>query len=351
MKPFDQFNYILGTQAFNPNYRFTDLEPEMEIAERIWEMGSDMIKFHVKDETMIEQIMSRHHFSYVFLWYRSTPYFKEKDGYTAEKAKNDYDAVYEFTKKLLTSFNNSGTAFYIGHWEGDWYFTDNYNTAQKTVNAQITQGMIQWLNTRQKAVDDAKRDTPHKNVYVWNYVEINRPRDAMDFGYDRVVNRVLPFTDVDFVSYSAYDCMDLTTDEVKKTIDYIYSNLKAKESVPGPRVFIGEMGQPAANCRFDPQYHCSRNITNIAKFLQCDVKHILYWQMYCNEKLEDGSSRGFWLINDKNEKQPLYDCFESILKKAKEYVKSFSEQYGRVPNNAEYRSFLLSLPEFQTGKD
>ena len=40
-------------------------------------------------------------------------------------------------------------------------------------------GMIGWLNNRQQAVDDAKAATPHTNVYVFNYAECNRVRDAM----------------------------------------------------------------------------------------------------------------------------------------------------------------------------
>ena len=64
--------------------------------------------------------------------------------------------------------------------------------------------MINWANTRQQAVDDARRDTPHANVHIYYYVEVNRVRDAMN-GKVRVANKVLPRTNPDFVSYSSYD--------------------------------------------------------------------------------------------------------------------------------------------------
>ena len=344
MQQVADYNYMLGTQAFNPNYQFTDESPLMEIGGRIVEWGSNMIKFYATDDDMIDELLGKYEFSYVFMWYRSDPYFK--DGYSEAEAKADYDAFYAYTKKLLTAYNGSGIEFYLGHWEGDWYYLDNYNTAQKEVSDTVTEGMIAWMNNRQKAVDDAKRDTPHENVYVWNYIEVNRPSDALDDSYDRVVNRVLSHTNVDYVSYSAYDTMDASAQQVARVIDLIYDNLPEKEGVPGPRVFVGEIGQPAANQGFNGAKHRNVNMKNIAKYLRCEVKFVLYWQMYCNEKLEDGSSRGFWLINDKNEPQPLYDSLQYVLWDAQTYVREFITKEGRAPTNEEYRAYLLSHPEF-----
>ncbi len=341
----DHYNYMIGTQAFSPNYQFTDLSPLMEIAECIDDWGSNMIKFYATDDTMVDEVLAAHDFDYIFMWYRSDPYFK--DGYSDAEAKADYDAFYAYTKKLLTKYNNSGKEFYLGHWEGDWYYLDNYNTAQKEVSDVITEGMIDWINNRQKAVDDAKRDTPHENVCVWNYLELNRPVDALNDEFDRVVNRVLPHTNVDYVSYSAYDTMDATAEKVAQTIDLIYDNLPDKEGVPTPRVFIGEVGQPAANQGFDDEKHRDVNLTNMVKYLRCEVKFILYWQMYCNEKLEDGSSRGFWLINSDGEETELYYSLETLLSDAKKYVKDFAAAQGRVPTNEEYRAYLLAHEIFE----
>ncbi|MBQ7338683.1 MAG: hypothetical protein IJW40_09565 [Clostridia bacterium] len=334
------YNYMIGTQAFNPGYQFTDLSPLMELAEQIDAWGSNMIKFYATNDTMVDEVLAEHNFDYVLMWYRSDPYFK--DGYSDAEAKADYDAFYAYTKKLLETYNGTGKQFYLGHWEGDWYYIDNYNTAQKEVSDTVTEGMIAWLNNRQKAVEDAKRDTPHENVYVWNYVELNRPSDALNDEFDRVVNRVLPYTDVDYVSYSAYDTMDASAEKIAQVIDLIYENLPDKEGVPGPRVFVGEVAQPAANCGFDDQRHCEVNLNILAKYLKCEIKFVLYWQMFCNEKLEDGSSRGFWLVNSDGEETLLYQKLQELLWDAEDYVSAFADENGRVPTMEEYKAFLLA---------
>jgi hypothetical protein len=336
----ENYNYMIGTQAFNPGYQFTDLSPLMELSERIEAWGSNMIKFYATDDKMIDEVLAKHDFDYIFMWYRSDPYFK--DGYSDAEAKADYDAFYAYTKKLLTTYNGTGKTFYLGHWEGDWYYIDNYNTAQKEVSDVVTEGMIAWLNNRQKAVDDAKRDTPHENVEVWNYVEVNRPSDALDDSFDRVVNRVLPFTDVDYVSYSAYDTMDASAAKIAQVIDLIYENLPDKDGVPGPRVFVGEVAQPAANCGFNDERHCEVNLNILAKYLKCEIKFVLYWQMFCNEKLENGDSRGFWLVNSDGEETELYQKTSDLLWAGETYVRDFAKENGRVPTMDEYKSFLLN---------
>ena len=95
MKQIEQYNYILGTQAFKPGYQFTDETAEMEIGGRITEMGSNMIKFYATDDTMVDELLKKYDFEYVFMWYRSDPYFK--DGYSEAEAKADYDAFYRYT--------------------------------------------------------------------------------------------------------------------------------------------------------------------------------------------------------------------------------------------------------------
>ena len=337
----ENYNYIIGTQAFDPGYQFTDQSPLMELTNRIVAWGSNMIKFHATDDNVVDEILEKHDFDYIFMWYYgSDPNFK--DGLGVWESKMDYKTVYNYTKKLLTTYNGTGKTFYIGHWEGDWIYLDNLNTSQKEVSDTVTNGMIQWLNNRQKAIDDAKRDTPHENVEVWNYVEVNRPSDALNDSFDRVVNRVLPFTNVDYVSYSAYDTMDASEKRVSEVIDLIYKNLPEKDGVPGPRVFIGEVAQPAANCDFNDQRHCDVNLNILKKYLKCDVKFVLYWQMYCNEKLENGKSRGFWLVNSDGEETLLYQKTSELLADGKIYVRSFFDDQGRLPTHEEYRAFLLN---------
>lgn len=337
----EHYNYIIGTSAFSPSYQFTDKEPLAELADAIEAWGSNMIKFNAgKDSRMVDWVLEGHDFDYVFMWYRSNGDFR--DGFSEAEARADYDAFYSFTKKLLQTYNGTGKQFYLGHWEGDWYYLDN--AGQEKVDDTVTQGMIAWLNNRQQAVDDAKRDTVHEDVYVWNYLELNRPYDAFKYGYDRVVNRVLPFTNVDYVSYSAYDVMRKSARTIGKVIDYIYDNLPEKDGVPAPRVWIGEAAQAASASDYNDKLHCEENLRIIAKYLQSDVQFVLYWQMYCNEKLEDGSSNGFWLIDSDGNQTLLYQKLQRLFDDGKAYVEDFAKENGRVPTNREYRRFLLRHP-------
>lgn len=341
----DRYNYVIGTNAFAPGYQFTEKDPLIELSDAIVAWGSNMIKFNAgSDDGLVDRVLEGRDFDYVFMWYRSEAYFR--DGYSEAEARADYDAIYAFTQKLLRTYNGTGKQFFIGHWEGDWYYLGGYNGDLEKVDDAITEGMTEWIKNRQRAVDDAKRDTPHDDVCVWNYLELNRPFDALDKGYDRVVNRVLPYTDVDYVSYSAYDSLNKSTRTIRKTIDYIYENLPEKSGVPGPRVFIGEAAIPASRYDFNDRRHCDANIRMMAKFLQCDVGFCLYWEMYCNEKLEDGRSRGFWLIDSDGNKTRLYRELQTVIADGKEYVEKFAEEHGRVPDAEEYRCFLLRRPVF-----
>ena len=338
-----RYNHVLGTNAFAPGYQFTDADPISEVADQILAWGSNMIKFSAGSNAgLIDRVLEGRDFDYVFVWYRSNGHFH--DGYSEAEARADYDAFYSTTQKLLQTYNETGKQFFLGHWEGDWYYLDGYDKTREKVDDTATEGMIAWMNNRQKAVDDAKRDTPHSNVYVWNYMELNRPVDAMKKGYDRVVNRVLPFTNVDYVSYSAYDSKDETTRTIKRVIAYINQNLPEKSGVPEPRVFIGEVAEPASQFDFNDSRHCNANLRILTKYLQCGVRFVLYWEMYCNETLPDGRPSGFWLIDSEGNKTQLYRKLQRVLRDGQQYVEEYAEKNGKVPSDREYRDHLLRHP-------
>ena len=198
----DAYNLHLGTQTFAGRYQFTTNSLLVETAEAIRELGSDIIKFYhgknypaqyritlkanvtnlvtlARDEPSCRRVLDMP-FRHLVMWAYpfSTTDSGWASGYNATLRVNDYRELYELTRYLLTNYNHSGKSFYLGHWEGDWYLLPNYNTATNPTPTAI-QGMIDWLNNRQKAIDDAKRDTPHSDVSVFGYAEANRVRDAM----------------------------------------------------------------------------------------------------------------------------------------------------------------------------
>ncbi|MDB5104025.1 MAG: hypothetical protein JWP91_1714 [Fibrobacteres bacterium] len=331
------FEYILGSQTFGPSYHFTSEDAVVESARAIKSMGSSMIKALGADSR--EDLLALS-FRTTFSWYEDDKKFPWTDGVTPQERTAIRDAAYARTKSLLVRYDGTGRSFFLGHWEGDWQLLGGTVTFKEPPAAAI-QGMVDWYNARQQGIDEAKRDTPHKNVEVWQYAEVNRVRDAMVDGKQRIVNAVLPRTNVDFVSYSSYDAMRLGQGALDSTLDYVASKLPPKAGLAGKRVFIGEFGIPAAEVAFDGYGHEKANREIMIKFLKWGCPYILYWEMYNNE-IANGSQRGFWLIDDKNEKQPLYHTLEGFLAQGKAYVADQKSRTGKIPSTEAFRAWAIA---------
>jgi hypothetical protein len=346
------YNYAVGTQTIGPSYGFTSDDRLVESAKAIRDMGSNILKISlspgsygitgraysnltalVRDDPSFSKVLDMP-FSYYFFWARSNSNWA--DGYSSAERLEDSVQIADLTKYLLTKFNNSGKQFFLGHWEGDWYLLPNYDANYIPSQARLN-GMIQWYIARQNAVDAAIKATPHSNVQVFTYCEVNRVVDAMD-GKDRVVNKVLPFTNVDYVSYSSYDAQSKSQSEYNNVLNYIEGNLPARPHIKGKRVFVGEMGKSAMDFSFSKTQHEQVNRDNIKKALGWGAPFILYWEMYNNE-IKDGTQRGFWLIDDKNEKWPLYNTFSNFYSKAKNWVKEQKQKNNRLPSQDEYMNW------------
>ena len=349
------YNYVLGTQIFDPVYGFYYDDWTYEAAEEMYKMGSNVLKTFGTFEREpsknfvfnYKRILENMDFRHIYLWVYSDPVWKYDGGMNERKTKLIYNEMYKFVQNLLVDYNDTGKTFYIGHWEGDWYLLDNYDTEKKKLEADNMQGMIDWLNIRQKAIEDAKRDTPHKNVYVWGYAEANRTTD-IDNGSERLVNSVLPNTTVDYLSYSSYDIQGLTGGQVNEYIRYMDKMIPAKKGVPNPgkRIFVGETGIPASNLNFNQERHNQENLDIFIKFFDAGVSQILYWEMYDNSI----DNTGFWLIDNKGEKWKLYYSFKAFYCNAKEYVREYIATNNKTPNSKNFNrwasKFLKTLLPF-----
>lgn len=262
-----------------------------------------------------------------------------------EFTKKIYDEMYEFVQRLLTDYNDTGKTFYLGHWEGDWYLIQDYDTNKQKLNPDFIQGMTVWLNARQKAIEDAKRDTPHSNINVWGYTEANRTSDIERIGAERLVNAVLPHATVDYLSYSAYDIQELSPQKVNEHIEYMDQMIPVKNGVPNPgkKVFVGETGWPAFLCDYHRENHNTINLDMFIKFFDAGVSQILYWEMYSNEQYENGTNKGYWLIDDKGEKWKLYYSFKAFYCNAKEYVRKYIAAHGKTPDKAEFNAWASAF--------
>ena len=283
----DAYNYIVGTQTIGATYQFTEKSVLVETAQAILDMGSNLLKFTMgrgyqrmmlkpsriaypetmqyllnqgsdarntprikfpgasveappenpaiqtltdlaRTEPSYRQVFAMP-FAYYVIWtYAFTPRWWLK-GFSAEDQAKEYREIYAFVAHLLKTCNGTGKTFFLGHWEGDWHLRPDLNTQTDAgVTPESIQGMIDWLNTRQRAVDDAKRRTPHHGVQVYHYTEVNHVSTVSMAGRPSVTNRVLPRTNVDFVSYSTYDSLDDIPNKIPRALDYIESKLPPK---------------------------------------------------------------------------------------------------------------------------
>ena len=354
----DTFDYILGTQTIGASYQFTAQTRLVETAQAILDMGSNVIKFRMgkedgvknantlgrdpairsltelaRDEPSHRRVLDMPLAYYVIWTYPFAGGNWHKGFAPADQAK-EYQELYEFACHLLKTYNRSGKTFLLGHWEGDWTLRGTGNTTDEDrVTPAAIQGMIDWLNVRQKAIDDANRDTKHARVGVYQYTELNLVRLAMQ-GRKTVCNDVLPKTAVDFVSYSSYDTQK-DPEQLRAALDYIAAKLPPKAGLAGRRVFIGEYGYPADRFPPEEQDEMSRRTIRAALAWGCPL--ILYWEMYNNEIDKQGKQRGFWLIDDKGIKQPIYHTHERYYRWAKQYVAEYAKKAGRQPSVEEFR--------------
>jgi hypothetical protein len=349
------FNYVLGTQIFNPLYAFKYDNWTYEGAKEIYKMGSNVLKTF---DHQYKLILDSLDFTYIYLYALYNPPWLQSGNATSipnESVMNEgfteriYNEMYEFVQGLLMEYNNTGKTFFLGHWEGDWYLIQDYDTNKLKLNPDLIKGMKLWLNARQKAIEDAKRDTPHSNINVWGYTEANRTIDIKRIGAERLVNTVLPYTAVDYLSYSAYDIQELSSKEINEHIEYMDQMVPSKNKTcdVGKRVFIGEVGWPAFLCEYNQEIHNTVNIDKFIKFFDSGVGQILYWEMYSNEQDEDGKNRGYWLIDDKGEKWKLYYSFKAFYCNAKEYVREYIITHEEVPGSEVFNrwasAFLKTL--------
>ncbi len=383
------FNYVLGTQTFLPKYQFTEDTRLVETAKKIQAMGSNTIKLllgvgAINDyklppnqqvnsyttlldkEPSFRQVL-RMPFNYYLFWVQPSPikegkwqdYYDWSQGYSETERFDEYQQMYDLTCYLLTTFNNSGKTFLLGNWEGDWAVMGAPYDRNKEIPQKAFDGMIQRMNNRQLAVDNAKMDTSHKNVHVYHYMEVVLVEDTIQRGKNTLTNCVLPYVNVDYVSFSCYSSLgDYWDDSIpfdvrkqhlkaklKMALDFIDGHIpETNKSLPWEkRVFIGEYGfrrfhRGTQKILLSAEEQAGLMQTAAATALSWGCPFVLYWQMYDNECEEGGADpSGFAMIDSNGRKQPLYYVHKKYYEHAYKYVSSYRRTMHRNPTHIEFR--------------
>ena len=77
--------------------------------------------------------------------------------------------------------------------------------------------------------------------------------------------------------------------------------------------------------------------------LKWGAPFILWWEMYNNELTKDGKNRGFWLINDKGEKTPLYNTHQAFYTEARVWLRNYVDTHRKLPSQDEFRNAALKF--------
>jgi hypothetical protein len=138
-----------------------------------------------------------------------------------------------------------------------------------------------------------------------------------------VVNKVLPHTRLDLVSYSAWDATTKLYDEPDvfgEALDFIATNMPDSPDFGSRNVYVGEFGMPENKF---PAGQIQKVIPSVVETaLAWGCPYIVYWQLYCNEfegheQLSPARSndavRGFWLIRPDGSKAWTWDYFYGLL--------------------------------------
>ena len=364
----DSYNVRVGTETFSGLYKFTSNTLLVETAQAITNLGSDTIKLYMghntsgqsgvtltsnitnlltlaRDEPSYRKVLDMP-FRHFIMWEYpfSNPDAPFQDGnYTSTEQANDYREMYDLTRYLLTNYNHSAKSFYLGHWEGDGYLSvNNWST---NPSAAVVTEMILWENTRQKAVDDAKASTTYSNVNVFYYAEANRVRDAMLNGANnnvRMINAVVPYvTNLDYLSYSSYDAMNLSASDLYTTLNYMQLHLPTNKAgvAPGERMWIGEYGWGGNST--DSQEPLNRayfqRLLGWNSGAQC-LQFILFWEMYDNEV-----GKNFCLIDSNNVQVASWYLHQRFINQGHLLTAQFKETNGRLPTDTEFSSLMIPL--------
>jgi len=344
---------VLGVVHVAGRYHLTDKDFLSEGADEILALGARVIKvwFYGKDdkrpagsypynsnwpkvESLVEGAQSPYYkalFEKPFHTYvlmvtslgRDDGYWR--NGITEAQKQDERRQFYELARYFLTAYKGTGKTFVLQHWEGDWMVRGSFNGRADPTDEAL-HNMVEWLNARQDGVDRAKREVGQHGVRVYHAAEVNRVVSSMRDGSPNMVNRVLPHTHVDLVSYSAWDSATAhyaDPNVLRDALDFIAAHVPDSQDFGSHNVYLGEFGMPENSFSLEQIQTAVPNAVQTGQEWGCP--YLLYWQLYCNEQKDASVSppvksndavRGFWLIRPDGTKSPLWDYFHRLFAEA-----------------------------------
>ena len=188
--------------------------------------------------------------------FANSDYFLKRD-WSKENSDAEYREVKAWAVHMFEAYNGTGKTFMAGNWEGDWMLmaasgckengelimpgdilsvcagAGKFNMTCDPTPAVIDR-MIRWVQIRQQAIADARKESQATDVQILYYIEMNLGPQALA-GKPGVANSVVPVVQPDLVSYSSYASTNAyaTTKDIAATDHYFHAVLDYVQ-VPTP---------------------------------------------------------------------------------------------------------------------
>jgi hypothetical protein len=319
----------VGASGIGPLYHFTSLPAVSEEAKVMRDMGATVHKFRLSPssgQTLLDffrndqstQYITKLGFSTLVMW--SMPNINASGKgviFKSQYHNQNYNEIYNLSTYLLSNFKN--TKFLLGNWESDnalWGYCPGVKDGNIPPSVPY-EDVIGYFSIRQKAVNDARKNSElyvsGNSAEVYHYAEVNCVQSAMK-GYGRVINNVIPYTNPkpDFISYSSYDSLWPNPIENMLPAALKYISSKAYSESDASKVIIGEFGFQEGKNHYNANGVASQTNKVLSVANEHGVPIVLYWAVYDNE----GPSNGrFWIIDDNNERKPVYDVIKNFISK------------------------------------
>lgn len=222
----------------------------------------------------------------------------------------EYDDVYALADYLLKEYNGTGKTFIFQTWESDAWITKDGVASENGLR-----NYRDYINNRQKAVSDARKNNPKSDVKLYNCMEISWVETAAPRS---LLETVIPQTNCDLYAYSCWEtCIVGGRGNFAEALNKFASKVKPSELLGKRNYYIGEYGIPETE--YGSEMFFAYNVNNCKTILNAGYRYANYWQLFCNEsynnnaKKSNSDMRGFWLIRADGTKTGLYNLFKMLL--------------------------------------
>ena len=220
--------------------------------------------------------------------------------------------IEELATHLLTRYAGTGKTFVFQNWEGDWAVRGHSNP-DDIPDQRAFDGMLRWMDARQRGVERARRRVGADDVLVLNALEVNLVEHALD-GKQCVTNSVFPRSSCDLYSYSAWDTA-LNPERFAAALAHMHEMAPRSELISGTNVIVGEFGCAEINAGSDAAAAVVKSQATAALDFGCPW--VVYWQLFddsCTETPNGPTNcSGFWLLKPDGRPGAAYPVLQGLL--------------------------------------